>query len=82
MVPCPCCRYETLTEHAAFEMCPVCWWEDDGQGNHDADVVRGGPNGTLSLTEARRNFEAFGASDQRFSDKVRRPMPSENRASF
>ncbi len=43
MVPCPCCRYETLTEHATFEMCPVCWWEDDGQSNHhDADVVRGG----------------------------------------
>ncbi|WP_326608352.1 hypothetical protein OG930_04775 [Streptomyces sp. NBC_01799] len=28
-------------------MCPVCFWEDDGQGDHDADRVRGGPNGRL-----------------------------------
>ena len=46
MVTCPGCRFETLTEHAAFEMCPICWWEDDGQGDHDAGVVQGGPNET------------------------------------
>ncbi len=28
-------------------------WEDDGQDGHDADVVRGGPNGRLSLIVAR-----------------------------
>jgi hypothetical protein len=27
---------------------PVCFWEDDGQDDHDADLVRGGPNGALS----------------------------------
>ena len=37
----------------------------------DADVVRGGPNGPLSLTAARANFLACGASDPRFLGRVR-----------
>jgi Cysteine-rich CPCC len=61
----------------AFELCPVCWWQDDGQDESDADVVRGGPNGALSLTVARANFLAFGASDPRFRGRVRAPLPSE-----
>jgi hypothetical protein len=55
-VACPCCGYPTLTERGAFEICDLCNWEDDGQDSSDADVVRGGPNGTYSLTAARRNF--------------------------
>jgi hypothetical protein len=49
----------------AFDICPVCFWEDDGQDDHDADDVRGGPNASLSLTDARRNFRSFGASAER-----------------
>jgi Cysteine-rich CPCC len=55
-VPCPCCGNLTLTHGGGFEMCPVCHWEDDGQDDADADVVRGGPNGTRSLTEAREIY--------------------------
>jgi hypothetical protein len=40
-------------------------------------VVRGGPNGVLSLTAARANFVACGASDPRFVGRVRAPLPSE-----
>jgi hypothetical protein len=54
----------TLRERGAFEICLVCGWEDDGQDDADADVVRGGPNGDVSLTEARRNFRAFGVTRQ------------------
>jgi hypothetical protein len=75
--PCPCCGYLTLRELGDFENCPVCWWEDDGQGDEDADVVRGGPNGSLSLTQARRNFRSHGASDRRYVEHVRPPRPSE-----
>jgi hypothetical protein len=53
---CPCCGYRTLDERGAYEICILCWWEDDGQGDDDADEVRGGPNGDLSLTAARANF--------------------------
>ena len=52
---CPCCLFTTLGERGGFEICPVCFWEDDGQDDHDADVVRGGPNGVLSLNAARTN---------------------------
>jgi hypothetical protein len=53
---CPCCGYPTLEEQAGYEICLLCWWEDDGQSDADAAKVRGGPNGNLSLAEARRNF--------------------------
>ena len=55
-VECPCCRYPTLGVRGAFEICLICWWEDDGQDDVDADKVVGGPNQTLSLTAARANF--------------------------
>jgi hypothetical protein len=42
----------TLNERGGWEICAVCFWEDDGQDDHDADNVRGGPNGALSLTQA------------------------------
>jgi hypothetical protein len=58
-------------------MCPVCYWEDDGQDDADANIVRGGPNGNLSLSEARNNFAEFGASDLLFVGSVRPPLPSE-----
>jgi hypothetical protein len=74
---CPCCRYRTLATRGEYEICPVCYWEDDGQDEHDADVVRGGPNYTLSLTEARQNFQKFKACEQRFIKNVRPPRSEE-----
>lgn len=41
--------------------CGECGWEDDGQDDHDADVVRGGPNGRQSLTDARAAYASEGA---------------------
>jgi hypothetical protein len=61
LVRCPCCRYYTLEERGGYEVCPVCYWEDDGQDDPHADEVRGGPNADLSLTQARINFESIGA---------------------
>jgi hypothetical protein len=57
----------------------VCFWEDDGQDDHDADEVRGGPNGTLSLTQARTNFRMFGACEMHFVSKVRGPLLDEQK---
>ncbi|WP_328401066.1 CPCC family cysteine-rich protein [Streptomyces sp. NBC_00390] len=75
---CPCCRYVTLSERGWYEICPVCFWEDDGQDDHDANEVRGGPNHGLSLTEARQNFKDTGASDTRRIPMVRPPLPHEH----
>ena len=55
----------------------MCYWEDDGQDDHDANDVRGGPNGVLSLEQARLNFENHGACDERFSSRVRKPKEDE-----
>ncbi len=74
---CPCCGYLTLCGRGAFEICPVCFWQDDGQDDHDADQVRGGPNAALSLTQARMNFREFGASDRRSLAQVRKPTAQE-----
>jgi Cysteine-rich CPCC len=74
---CPCCGFKTLYGRGQEEICPVCFWEDDGQDSHDADEVRGGPNGHLSLTQARLNFRDFGVSDARFAANVRAPLEDE-----
>ena len=74
---CPCCRYKTLKERGGFNICPVCFWEDDGQDDQDVDVIRGGPNGSLSLSQARSNFNQFGACKQRFVGNVRKPTADE-----
>ncbi|MDB5675027.1 MAG: hypothetical protein JWM65_2009 [Sphingomonas bacterium] len=77
MNACPCCRNLTLRDGYDFEVCPVCFWEEDGQGDADADEIRGGPNGALSLTQARQNYRKIGACDTRFLTNVRSPQPDE-----
>ena len=54
---CPCCGYPTLDERSGYDICVLCHWEDDGQDDDSADAVWGGPNGWLSLSEARRRFQ-------------------------
>lgn len=56
---CPCCKMPTLEERTIYDICSICFWEDDGQDSDDADNIRGGPNGSYSLTEARSNFEKY-----------------------
>jgi hypothetical protein len=56
---CPCCRYPTLRERGSYEICILCFWEDDGQDDPAADQVWGGPNYDYSLTEARKNFRSY-----------------------
>lgn len=53
---CPCCGFPTLHERKLYDSCTVCFWEDDGQDDTEADEVWGGPNGDYSLTDARSNF--------------------------
>ena len=74
---CPCCKFKTLHERGRFEICKVCFWEDDGQDEHDAEVVRGGPNYHLSLRQAQANLAEFGATEKRFLKHVRLPTQEE-----
>lgn len=75
--PCPCCRYLTFDtpERGSYDICPICFWEDD-QMQFDHPDARGGAN-RVSLSEARENFVQFQASERRFIKKVRSPLPEE-----
>ncbi|MFD0973026.1 CPCC family cysteine-rich protein [Plantactinospora endophytica] len=59
---CPCCGHATLSERGVYEICGECGWEDDGQDNHDSGVIRGGPNGRLSLDDARADYIQHGGT--------------------
>lgn len=74
---CPCCGYKTVSASGGYDICNVCFWEDDGQNDEDADVIRGGPNGKLNLSEARRNFADFGACEKRHIRNARKPQHEE-----
>lgn len=56
---CPCCGIRTLEERGVFDICLVCWWEDDGLDNRNAEM-QSGPNEGLSLTQARLNYQKYG----------------------
>ena len=36
---CPCCDYVTLAERRVYLICPICFWEDDGQDSDDAENI-------------------------------------------
>ena len=74
---CPCCGYRTLEAPGSMALCPVCWWEDDGQEDADASEARLTVNGQLSLSEAREHYARCGASHPRFLPYVRQPRPEE-----
>jgi hypothetical protein len=56
---CPCCGYPTLDERGGYQICQLCYWEDDGQDDPHADEIWGGPNKGYSLTRARENFKRY-----------------------
>ncbi|WP_083682276.1 CPCC family cysteine-rich protein [Paenibacillus sp. FSL A5-0031] len=57
LITCPCCEYKTLPQKGEYDICPVCFWEDDG--NTDLQYYSS-PN-HMSLAQARVNFTNFGA---------------------
>ena len=72
MFRCPCCGYRTLKRAGVMELCPVCWWEDDGQEDADATEVRLTVNGdaepargTDALSGVRRRAPPVFASRRR-----------------
>ncbi len=60
---CPCCGYRTIGERGNYEICKVCWWEDDGQDNKDSNQAFSGPNYGISLCMARYNYQIYGLYD-------------------
>ena len=76
--PCPCCGYVVFSgPPGSFDVCPICYWEDDPVQLLNLSY-QGGAN-TVSLLEAQRSFVALGASEAVFSKLVRIPTESDDR---
>ena len=75
---CPCCGFYTLTEEPGnWDICEVCFWEDDPIQRGD-ETFSGGAN-HVSLKQARRNYIKFGACEARLKQYVRSPFDYEKR---
>ena len=74
---CVCCYNYTLDSEppGTFEICPVCYWEDDNVQFSDPNY-EGGAN-EISLNKARENYERIGAISERYLKNVRRPSKTE-----
>ncbi len=74
---CPCCGFLTLAQEppGTYAVCPVCWWEDDDVQFRDPSYSSGA--NMVSLRQARVNFLATGASEERFLSCVRGPTLEE-----
>lgn len=65
LLACPCCKYKTL-DSREWEICTVCFWEDDGSTDLDGPC---GPN-HVTLREGQANFEKFGVAEERCREFV------------
>lgn len=75
---CPCCGFSTLERLASYEICYLCFWEDDGQGEDELNEVWGGPNGDYSLKKARYNFKNYYLMYDKEDDTVIQTMKQVN----
>ncbi len=75
-IKCPCCGYYTLDEfYDSYDICPVCFWEEDLLQLINP-IEDGGANG-CSLIRARLSFKRTGVSEERFAEDVRPPLQEE-----
>ncbi len=70
MFTCPCGGHEVFGEApGSFEICPICFWEDDVFQLYFPNQA-GGPN-PYSLMESQVNFVQFGACNREMVKNVR-----------
>jgi hypothetical protein len=73
---CPCCEFKTLdSPQGFFDICPVCYWEDDNIQRNDPNY-KGGAN-DISLNDARQNYKNIGAMSSEYLIYVRPPLEDE-----
>ncbi|WP_078118489.1 CPCC family cysteine-rich protein [Thiosocius teredinicola] len=77
METCACCGYATIDQKGNYEICPICYWENDPVQEADP-WFQGGAN-TPSLFEAQSNFKAFGAMEKRFVSDTRPPSSADRK---
>ncbi|MBE0542645.1 MAG: hypothetical protein IH623_14900 [Verrucomicrobia bacterium] len=67
---CPCCGYRTFRRRPGnYEICHVCFWEDDPVQLLDPWYPGGANN--VSLQEAQQNYAQIGVSEPKFKPNVK-----------
>jgi len=76
---CPCCGFKTFGKqpNGSYDICPVCFWEDDPIQLDDPNY-EGGAN-RVSLKQGQRNFIELGACEREMIKNVRQPTKDEQR---
>lgn len=79
MCQCPCCGYLTLGGRGGYEICPVCFWEDDDPTETYGQSAPERPRGPnhVHLWQARENFLVFGAAEENDKQWTRPPRKGE-----
>jgi hypothetical protein len=78
LFPCPCCGHLVFDEPpGSYNICPICFWEDDNIQLRWPDWT-GGANAP-SLIESQRNYLQTGAMEHRFTGIVRGASDDEAR---
>jgi uncharacterized Zn finger protein (UPF0148 family) len=73
---CDCCGHKTMNEkRSGYEICPVCFWQDDGYIDDEGYYDTGANH--VNLSEAQANYKEFGACEKRVVDYVREPHEDE-----
>lgn len=68
---CPCCGYMTLESDGFFDICEICFWEDDPYQKFKPYDRRGANQ--LSLAEAQIYYLTYGACEAACINNVRKP---------
>jgi hypothetical protein len=75
---CPCCGYQSFGEPpGCYEICEVCFWEDDPVQLLDPWFA-GGAN-RPNLADAQAAYAKIGAIEQRLLQHVRAALPTDAR---
>jgi hypothetical protein len=77
-LPCPCCGFRVFDRPpGSYDICPICFWEDDFFQLCNPDATCGANK--TSLMDAQRNFAECGATEVRFREHVRAPTDEDIR---
>jgi len=70
---CPCCGFDTYNSKTRLEydICPICFWEDDPEQFKKPDYISGANR--VSLIEGQSNFQNYGACEKDMKHNVRNP---------
>lgn len=74
--PCPCCGHLVFEQPpGSDDICLICFWEDDASQLRFPNLEDA--TNIVSLSQAQKNYAAFGAIEERFAQDVRKPGPED-----